>query len=346
MNLPSKEKRVKIYTISLSILFILLIVIIKPTRYCLKLILIAIVFAYVITPIVGILERKVKLKRKTATIITMVAVFAIICFLLYEAAGSMFREMDNAGILLDNIQEAIIRIQDKIDQSVNDAGSIINKGMIDSLFEGINRFISNIGIDMINGMMSFGGDIVGYVIVPLMSYYFIVDGKKIIKRITSFLKPSSRIVVQNIVLDISNILNRYIMSQIILSGVVTIITFLILIIFKVPFALFLSIINGVFNIIPYFGPFLGAIPCVLSATSVSYNAVIGTAISLVILQQIEGNFICPIFTSYSVKIHPLIVIILIVFGETVGGVFGMVLSVPLGIVFKQVLEDVDYYTYK
>lgn len=337
----TREKKIKIIFYLCLISGFSILLFFPPTRYCIKLIISSFVLSYLLKPIVNILVYKLKINKKIASVIALLFVVFITIFLLYKIAGNIFREWDNIGKLLDALQSYIFEIQKKINLNSNS----FTDQMTNSMFENINRLINNIGADFIDSIMTFSGDIFGYIIVPLMSYYFLVDGGKMVRSCISFIKPSSRKVVKNILYDIDNMLNKYILSQIILSGVVTLITFIILIIFKVPFPFFLSIVNGIFNIIPYFGPFLGGIPCILSAFSVSNEAGLWVVVFLVLLQQLEGNLLCPIFTSYSVKIHPLAVITLIILGERVGGIMGMILAVPIGIIVKQIVDDIDYYCF-
>ena len=77
----------------------------------------------------------------------------------------------------------------------------------------------------------------------------------------------------------------------------------------------------------------------------SKSAALWTAICIFIIQQIEGNILSPLITAYSVKIHPITVIILLLIGEKIGGIAGMILAVPLGVVVKQILDDINYYLY-
>jgi predicted PurR-regulated permease PerM len=151
--------------------------------------------------------------------------------------------------------------------------------------------------------------------------------------------------IKRIIGDIDKILGRYIISQFVLCAIIGILTFVVLIALRVEFPIILSVLNALFNIIPYFGPLFGAIPAVLVALLHSTKTALWTAALLYIIQQIEGNIISPKITGDSVSMHPLVVIILLIVGGKLGGFLGMVLAVPVGVVIKIIYEDLNYYLF-
>ena len=107
----------------------------------------------------------------------------------------------------------------------------------------------------------------------------------------------------------------------------------------------MSILNGIFNIIPYFGPILGGIPVIFVALLDSTSKGIITTIVILIIQQIEGNLLSPKITGDSTNMHPLIIVILLLIGEKIGGVIGMIFIIPLAVIFKVMYEDINYYLF-
>ena len=107
----------------------------------------------------------------------------------------------------------------------------------------------------------------------------------------------------------------------------------------------LAIINGVANIIPYFGPIIGGIPIIFMALTSSVSKGIISAIGVFLIQQFEGNFLAPKITGDSTNMHPIVIIILLVLGDKIGGVIGMVLIVPIAVIIKVIYDDIDYYLF-
>ncbi|WP_317739000.1 AI-2E family transporter [Clostridium tetani] len=193
--------------------------------------------------------------------------------------------------------------------------------------------------------VSLGENIMDIFIIPIISYYFLVDWKKINSRLIVLFPMKIRTVVQRIMKDIDKILTRYIVVQIILSALIGAVTFIILILLKVDFPILLSVINAFFNIIPYFGPILGSIPAILVALTISTKKALWTAICLYLIQQIEGNIISPKFIGDNISMHPLLIIILLIIGGELWGVLGMILAIPLGVIIKVIYEDLNYYIF-
>jgi predicted PurR-regulated permease PerM len=127
--------------------------------------------------------------------------------------------------------------------------------------------------------------------------------------------------------------------------IVGVLTFFVLIFFKVQFPVLLSIFNAVINIVPYFGPLIGAIPAIIVALLQSPTKALYTTLFLFLIQQVEGNLLSPQITASSIKMHPLLIIILLLIGEKIGGFFGMILAIPIGVIIKVIYEDIDYHMY-
>jgi predicted PurR-regulated permease PerM len=102
----------------------------------------------------------------------------------------------------------------------------------------------------------------------------------------------------------------------------------------VLFALFC----GITNIIPYFGPYIGGIPAVIVAFSISPIAGVITLVTIIIVQFIEGNFIHPLVMSKAINLHPITIVISLLIFEHFFGIMGMVIATPLISTGKIVFE--------
>ena len=109
------------------------------------------------------------------------------------------------------------------------------------------------------------------------------------------------------------------------------------------FSILLSLCNGIFNIIPYFGPILGGIPIVVIAFLESKSKGLWILVLLFLIQQIEGNILSPKITGESTNIHPLIIIILLLIGDKAYGIVGMVIVIPIAVIIKVFYKDIKFY---
>ncbi len=127
----------------------------------------------------------------------------------------------------------------------------------------------------------------------------------------------------------SRIFSGFLSGKIIDSIIIGCLCYLGMLIMNLEYPLLISVIVGITNILPFFGPFIGAIPSVLILLIVNPYSALWFAIFIIVLQQIDGNIIGPLILGDSVGIEPLWIMISIVIGGGLFGFVGMLLSVPV-----------------
>lgn len=100
----------------------------------------------------------------------------------------------------------------------------------------------------------------------------------------------------------------------------------------------LGVVAGLANIIPYIGPYIGIFPALIIAVTQSTQMVIFVVIVVLIVQQIDGNFVYPNVIGKSLNIHPLTIIVLLLVAGNIAGLLGMILGIPLYAVVKVVIK--------
>jgi predicted PurR-regulated permease PerM len=147
--------------------------------------------------------------------------------------------------------------------------------------------------------------------------------------------------VWNIRILIDAVLSSYLRGQVVLSLSVAIMYTVGLEILGIDFALLLGTIVGVLEIVPVLGPILGAIPAILVTLATSPSKVFLVILLAFAVQQIENYLLLPQVAHGTVKLRPAIVMIILVVGGAVAGVVGILLSVPL----TAITRDVAHYLY-
>ena len=136
----------------------------------------------------------------------------------------------------------------------------------------------------------------------------------------------------------NEIFGKFLSGKIIDSAIIGVLSFVVFSIFKIPYTLLISVIIGVTNIIPFFGPFIGAIPSFIIILFVSPTKALIFLILIFIIQQIDGNIIGPKILGDSIGIS----FAILVAGEFMGLV-GMIIGVPVfAIIYSVIKEDVEY----
>jgi predicted PurR-regulated permease PerM len=312
--------------------------VIKEVYYLLTM---SFIIAYSLRPLQKVLTNRGMNKKLSAVIIlTTFVIIALVCIVI--VVPSIFKESLNISSSLTAVQHFIQNFYEKLKPLSNNKTMYL---ILDTIYTKTNSMLVALLTKIFNSVLSLGENLLSLAVVPLVVYYFLADGDIIGNRLIVIFPSKSRTMIRKILSDIDKVLGRYIMSQFLLCAIIGILTFFVLISLKVQYPIILSILNALFNIIPYFGPLFGAVPAIIVALLSSNKAAIWTAVLLYLIQQIEGNIISPKITGDSVSMHPLIVIILLIIGGKLGGFLGMVLAIPIGVVVKILYEDINYYLF-
>lgn len=338
----------------------ILTVIMEKVNWLLKVIrpvILGFVFAYLLDPVVNFFEgkfRKLKIFKKMkrhriwATLLSV-----IIFFLALVGLVSLLIFTVTDQIRLANFDDIIALATEYIKSIEAFYNSILNNmEKLDIQSSQLEQYIENILTVLLNAVRGFADNVVnsitnisGYfttiIFGFIIGFYFIIDGKIFtlyLKKVSYALfskKTNKRI--STILSDMNYAFSGYVRGQLADAFVMMILISLVLSITQVKFAIVIGIFAGLGNLIPYFGPivayFLTSIVCLING---EFQKLIISIIALIIVQTIDGNFIGPKLLSRSIKIHPLIIIVSLIFGNAIGGFLGMLLAVPVGAYIKLV----------
>jgi len=183
------------------------------------------------------------------------------------------------------------------------------------------------------------GIILGLLVVPFWMFYVLNDRERLAQGFFAFIPPRYRRDVYNIQRIMDNVLSSYIRGQLVLCLFIGVLAVIGLLVLKVDFALLLGTFAGVFELLPYIGPIIGAIPAVLVAFTRSPGLAFWVMILFVGIQQIENLFLAPrIRGSGSVRLSPALVMLVLVIGSGVGGIWGLLIAVPVTAVFRDMFR--------
>ena len=198
-----------------------------------------------------------------------------------------------------------------------------------------------------DNLMNYSSDIVPYVyrlsssvvsmvynilIGLVVSIYFVIDARGLMtktKEIIYAVMPKGKEKrTWNVILQCNHIFNGFLFGKMIDSLIIGLLCFIIMLILHLPYALLISVIVGITNMIPYFGPFIGAVPGVVIFFFISPKLSLIFAIMILALQQFDGLYLGPKILGDLTGIKPLWVIFGVTVGGALFGVMGMFLGVP------------------
>lgn len=308
--------------------------------------------AYLMNPVVKFLENKIftKLKKKadtnkkylkvlrvlslgTSTIIFVGVIFTCMSFLFPEILKSIEMLITNINIYLNNTKEFVSNLfgdSVAISNFINDNYGRFAEFLTGWLNDGmLNDVVTKLGNGIFGTLKVLYNIILGYVV----AIYILFDKEKFkaqIKKLLYTFFDNDRVnwIIEN-TLYTDQVFGEFLSGKLIDSLIIGIICFVFMLLFKMPYALIVSVIVGVTNIIPYFGPFIGAIPSAFLILLVSPGDCVGFLIFIFILQQIDGNIIGPKILGGKIGLSSFWVLFsLLIFGGLFG-IVGMIIGVPI-----------------
>jgi predicted PurR-regulated permease PerM len=206
----------------------------------------------------------------------------------------------------------------------------------------LDEFINTI-IASIKGIF---GSLVIITVIPFVVFYLLKDYPLVEKMAWYFTPRKWRKSLRRLLRDINHSLGSYIRGQLIVCLLIGVLATIALWIAKVPYPVLLGIIIGITNIIPYFGPILGAVPAVILAITISINKVFIVVGIIFALQFIEGNLLSPLIVGKSLHMHPVLIIFSLLLGGEIGGIVGLILAVPFLAVIKVIVQHTTIHFQK
>lgn len=190
--------------------------------------------------------------------------------------------------------------------------------------------------------MSIASWIVNLLITIIVSVYILYDKRRLMhgcwRLIYAFLPKKYIPACQEILTECNRLFSSFVVGKFIDSTIIGVLCFILMSIMRLPYVLLISIVVGVTNMIPYFGPFIGAIPGILILLFISPLQSFAFAILILCLQQFDGLILGPKILGNSTGMKPLWIIFAITVGGSIAGVIGMFLGVPVVAVISYLLD--------
>lgn len=310
-------------------------------------ILIAGFLYYMVNPLVSFLEKKFELKRTLAVVI----VFLLLIGLLILAVSTIIPALvSQVTELLSSLPQFISAVERWSREMMDHPW--VQQVDLEAALEKLDLNIGSIIKNFVNGLSSSLGSIMGTVInvaltlvtVPFILFYMLKDGHRLIPAISKFLPDSYADEVIHLLQKMGHTISKYISGQVIECTFVGIFTAIGYYLIGVEYAFLFGTIAGITNMIPYIGPYLGLAPAVLvTLFSEQENVLLKVflaCIVVLVVQQVDGNFIFPNVIGKSLDIHPLTIILILLVAGNIAGLLGMILGVPFYAVCRTVVSHV------
>ena len=315
--------------------------------------------AYLLAPIVNFLERLIRrgrgaLEKKRGKairihkgwlrVISIFLTWSVMLVLLYLLFNMLIPELvESITTLVNNLESyyntaytwgsKLLSDNPELTELFNRYYNEVSKWLNTELLPGLQTTITNFTGSLVTGVWSIITFAKNFLIGIIVSVYLLAAKEKSTARccklIYGVLPEEKAMFTIRGFRRVDRIFSGFVRGKLLDSLIIGILCFIGCSILKMPYTPLVSVIVGVTNVIPFFGPFLGAIPCGVLILLADPLKCLYFAIFIFLLQQLDGNVIGPKILGESTGISSLWVIVAILVGGGFGGVLGMFLGVPI-----------------
>jgi predicted PurR-regulated permease PerM len=298
------------------------------------------VLAFVLLPVVGILERRLSLPRTVSAAIVFLGLLAAIIGggrVLVPLALDQLRDLQRtAPTLVANAQNTLAETADQF--GLGDLDALI------VTFAGVGDLTQMVARGAVPFIVGIGHFLLELLVFLIATFFLLRDAPRLFQWFRRILPASQRNELIPLFAQVNTLLGRYVRGQMFLIGVMSTATFIGLSILQVPFVLLLAIMTGVLEVIPIVGPITaGAIACLVALghpapwglSQIWYVAIV--AVMYTVLRHAEDYFVIPLVIGRIVRLHPAIVIFSLLTGGALYGLLGVLIAVPVAATLRLVL---------
>ena len=322
------------------------------------------IIAYILNPVVqtienGIFELLKKAgrspKNKGSRYVRIISAFLTVILLLlflYALFAMVIPQLINSiRSIVVNFPTYVRNINDFIDniikdedmdatanELINQYASIAENWVSNSVTPRLESFMTNLTSSVLNVLEFFKNFFLGVIIsiyVIIAKDALLARGKRLVYSLFSL--PTSNRILYNLRF-VNEKFGGFLIGKVIDSVIIGMICYVATSILRMPYAVLISVFVGITNVIPFFGPFIGAVPSVFLIFVVNPLQALYFIIFIIILQQFDGNFLGPRILGNSVGVSSFMVIVAILVGSGFFGVIGMIVGVPVCAVLLALLQ--------
>lgn len=317
-----------------ALLGALIALLIYLVRGLLPAFLLAGVLVYLLSPLVDAVERK-GTRRVTAILLVYLAAVIVAAAVALYGAPRMVGQLNSLAKAIPVYTTQAQVLSSDIEKRYAGAGLPREmKEIIDHRINRVEKELLSMAERAAAGIMGLVGHLFNIFLAPILAFYLLKDLGHFKSEFTRLLPVRWRMDALELISDVNRVLRSYIQGYLLVCVIVGIVTGLTLAVLGVDFALTLGIFAGLTELIPYFGPVIGAVPALSLALLESKWLALKVLLAFLIIHQLEGNILSPKILGDRVGLHPLAVIVFLLAGGKLYGLTGMLLAVPAAAVLK------------
>ncbi|MBT4209767.1 MAG: AI-2E family transporter [Candidatus Komeilibacteria bacterium] len=321
-------------TILRTILVLLFLGFLFLIKEVLALLFVAVILSSAFDPLIDWLQR-FKIPRALSIIGVYTVVLSFVGWAIYLLSGPLTEQVLE-------MSKAFPDFYNKINQNLGqaiDLNNLFSQEALSASFTDITKSVGQATTGIFNVLSSVFGGMISFFMVLVITFYLTVEENAIKHFISSITPAKHKTHVSKLITTMQHRMGYWLRGQLLLSLIVFIMVYIGLLALGIKYALILALIAGIFEIVPFIGPWIAAIPGVFFAFSHSPSKALMVAIMYFVVQQLENNLMVPKIMGKSTGLNPLVVLIAIMTGARLGGIVGALLAVPVALAIAVYVES-------
>lgn len=294
----------------------LILVFLWLIRDILLILLLSLVLASAMEPMVDYFNEK-RVPRAVSVLAVYVLVLATVAFVVYLLVPPVIEQIRVLAAKWPEYALQLERLVGNTSISVSDIGNYFKE------------FSSSYKGGLLTGTVSVFNAFLTLITVLVISFYLVAEDRGMKKFIATLIPGEHRDFAVALIDKIQKKMGLWVIGQVILSVSIFVLTFIGLSLLRVDYALFLALLAGVLEVVPYIGPFLSAVPGVFFAFIQNPPLALAVAIMYLVIQKTEGYVLVPKVMEKTVGTSPLVVLLALLIGFQLAGIIGLLIAVPV-----------------
>lgn len=327
---------VKVFAVVAAILLLLYL------RAVLLMFIVAFIMMAALRPAVDWLVRH-KTPRAVAVFVVFLVVFVFFGSILYLVSPPVIEQLD---VFIKNFPEIVKSVLVGLGDKISFLSEALAPESIDSFFNDFGSSVAGRPENLISNAwntietaMGFVGTLLSIIMGISLSVYLVIERNRMLNTLLLLFSTENREHVKEVFYKVESKVGAWLRGQIVLCLIIGIVTWLILTILGVKYAVALGVLAGLLEIIPVVGPILAAIPLIITGFSMSAWQGVAVFIAAIAIQQLENAFLVPVVMRRAVGLNPVVTLLALLIGSKLFDVVGAIVAVPVAGIMTVLVDE-------
>lgn len=318
--------------VGLVVVAYLLFQVLVFVRVLLAPVLVALLLVYLLNPLVGALQRR-GLPRPAGTAIAAALAMAVVVgaamlvvpVLVEQVRAAAAALPSDLGSLERQVEQVAARVGADVDVDLN--APAVQKWLED---DGNRRVLFGSLITVGSVAAGVAGAGVAFLVGVVLALFVLTDLPRLGKVALRVVPPRRRAEAAQLAGEVGTTIGGFLRGQLIVAAFVGVASALALWVVGLPLWLLVGVVAGVTNLVPYVGPFVGgALAVTIALVDGDVSTAVWAAVAILVVQQVESHVVAPMVMGQVVRLHPAVILLVVLLGGSVAGLLGLLLAVPL-----------------